>query len=240
MRDKCKCTPISDKRTVSDDDVLVVIPSFNEAKYIGAVVSEVRKMGYKVLVVDDGSTDETSEEACKAGADVMRHDLNKGKGAALNTGYKHARDIGSVVLITMDGDGQHAPADIPTFIEAYNRTGIPVLIGNRLLDDKTMPTMRRLTNHFMSWLLSRQMGQYIPDTQCGFRLYRSDVVPYVTTISDRFEAESEILLQVADRGIQMGWVRVSTIYGTGESKINPLKDTRLFFRMLFKYMRKRK
>lgn len=224
----------------SNDQVLIVIPAFNEGNRVGAVVSQVREMGYKVLVVDDGSIDNTAAAAAAAGAEVISHPENRGKGAALDSGYRHARETGCKVLITMDGDGQHLPQDIPKFIEAYNRTKIPVIIGNRLLNEKDMPRIRRWTNHFMSWLLSRNMGQYVPDTQCGFRLFRSDVVPYVTTLTVRFEAESEILLHVAQRGIQMGWVRVSTVYGKGESKISPLRDAVRFFRMFFKYTGKRK
>lgn len=223
-----------------NDQVLVVIPCCNEEENIAAVVSGVTTMGYMALVVDDGSSDRTAAEARTAGAEVISHGENRGKGAALDSGYSEARKMGCKVLITMDGDGQHLPQDIPNFIEAYNRTKIPVIIGNRLLDEENMPLIRRWTNHYMSWLLSRQMRQYMPDTQCGFRLFRCDVVPYVTTQTVRFEAESEILLHVASRGIQMGWVRVSTIYGTEKSAVNPVRDAIRFFRMLFKYSRKRK
>lgn len=224
----------------SNDEVLVIIPCCNEAERIGGVVEEIRRTGFKVLVVDDGSQDATADAARAAGAEVISHEDNRGKGAALATGYRHAREIGCKVLITMDGDGQHLPGDIPNFIEAYNRTKIPVIIGNRLLDEEKMPAIRKWTNHYMSWLLCRQMGQFVPDTQCGFRLFRCDVVPYVTTLSVRFEAESEILLHVASRGIQMGWVRISTIYEkSNDSGIKPVRDTVRFFRMLYKYSRKR-
>jgi len=224
----------------SNEQVLVIIPAFNEAERIGAVVAKVRDMGCKVLVVDDGSSDDTAAAARAAGAEVFAHAENRGKGAALDSGYREARKLGCKVLITMDGDGQHLPEDIPNFIEAYNRTRIPVIIGNRLLAEENMPLVRRWTNHFMSWLLSRQMGQYLPDTQCGFRLFRCDVVPYVKTLTTRFEAESEILMHVAARGIEMGWVRVSTVYGKEKSKVSPLRDTIRFFRMFYKYSHKRR
>lgn len=222
------------------EDVLVLIPSYNEAENIVKVVEEVEDFGYQVLVVDDGSQDQTAERARQAGAEVIVHSENSGKGVALTTGYERAREKGCKVIVTMDGDGQHLPSDIPVFVEAYNRTKIPVLIGNRLFNVENMPFIRRLTNRFMSWLLSRKMGQYIPDTQCGFRLFRADVLPFVTTISNRFEAESEVLMQVADRGIRMGWVRVSTVYGGDVSSIKPVRDTFRFFRMLFRYSRSRR
>jgi glycosyltransferase involved in cell wall biosynthesis len=143
------------------------------------------------------------------------------------------------VVITMDADGQHDPGDLPRFLEAYQRTGIPVLIGNRMADTTSMPVVRRLTNRCMSWLLSREMGQFVPDTQCGYRLFRCDVIPRVTTTSARFAAESEILLHVAERGIRIDAVPVTTIYRDEKSKINPWRDTLRFFEMILRYRRER-
>jgi len=169
---------------------------------------------------------------------VIRHPQNAGKGVALNSGFKYAREKGFDVAITMDADGQHSPDEVPKFIEAYVRTGIPVLVGNRMWDTSDMPLVRRLTNRFMSWMLSRVMGQYVPDTQCGFRLYRCEVIPFVAAESERFAAESEILLHIARRGIRIGDVRIATIYGEEKSKINPVSDTVRFFSMLMKYRRR--
>jgi hypothetical protein len=124
---------------------------------------------------------------------------------------------------------------VAKFIEAYVRTGIPVLIGNRMADAENMPRIRRWTNQFMSWLLCRAMGQYVPDTQCGYRLYRCDVLPFVLARSEGFAAESEMLLHVAARGIRMGSVRVSTIYADEKSEINPIIDTFRFISMILRY-----
>lgn len=224
----------------SNDQVVVLIPCFNEEARVGSVAGEVLAMGYKVLVVDDGSTDDTARVAREAGAEVLSHAENLGKGAALSNGYERARALGCKVLITMDGDGQHLASDIPTFVEAFNRTKIPVIVGNRLLNEERMPFVRKSINLFMSWMLCRRMRQYVPDTQCGFRLFRCDVLPYVTTQTIHFEAESEILLHIASRRIQIGWVRVSTVYGEERSKIKPVRDTIRFFRMLIHYSKRRK
>ncbi len=218
----------------------VIIPALNEEQRIAAVVRRVRELGPAVVVVDDGSADGTSREAEAAGATVLRHEVNRGKGAALQTGFQYAREQGFDYVITMDGDGQHDPADLPRFVEAYVRTGIPVLVGNRMTDAGGMPLVRRLTNRFMSGLLSHEMGQYVPDTQCGYRLFRCDVVPLVSTESTRYAAESEILLHVADRGIRIDSVPVATIYRDEKSKINPFKDTVRFFSMLRRYRRKKR
>jgi glycosyltransferase involved in cell wall biosynthesis len=213
----------------------VVIPAYQERARIGTVVEDARKYMEDVIVVDDGSTDGTAAEAEHAGGLVLRHERNRGKGASLNTGFEYARARGFDAVIAMDADGQHDAAEIPRFVEAYVRTGIPVLLGNRMGDTGAMPLVRKLTNRFMSWLLSREMKQYIPDTQCGYRLYRCDVIPFVSAESQRFAAESEILLHIADRGIRMDSIPIAAIYRAERSKINPFKDTIRFFAMLRRY-----
>lgn len=213
----------------------VVIPAYREQRMISDVVQRVRKYVQPVIVVDDGSTDRTAEEAAAAGAVVIRHTLNMGKGVALNTGFNYARQNRFDYLITLDADGQHDPADIPRFIEAYERTGIPVLIGNRMGVLSNMPPVRKWTNRGMSWFLSRAMHQYVPDTQCGFRLYRCDVLPFIEAQATRFAAESEILLHIATRGIRMDSVPIAVIYNEGQSNINPIRDTFRFFLMLSRY-----
>ena len=218
----------------------VVVPAYNEEARIGEVVRSIRAHVPDVIVVDDGSRDGTARAAEAAGATVVRHAVNRGKGVALNTGFEQARQRGCDYVITMDGDGQHDSADLPKFVEAYVRTAIPVLVGNRMADPRAMPLVRRLTNRFMSWLLSREMGQYVPDTQCGYRLYRCAVIPFVSTQSTRFAAESEILLHVTERGIRVDSVPVATIYRDEKSKINPFKDTLRFVRMLYRYRGRRR
>ncbi len=217
----------------------VLIPGYNEAGRIGAVARRVLEFLPDVVVVDDGSADATADEARAAGVAVLRHEVNQGKGAALATGFAYARAKGFAWVITLDADGQHDPADIPRFVEAYVRTGIPVLVGNRMGDTATMPRIRRWTNTYMSNLLSREMGQYVPDTQCGYRLYRIDVLPFLESHSTRFAAESESLLNVAARGLTIGPVPISVIYLEGrESHIHPFRDTIRFFSMLSDYRRR--
>jgi glycosyltransferase involved in cell wall biosynthesis len=212
-----------------------VVPAFREEKRIGDVVRRIREYCPDVLVIDDGSGDGTAAAAEQAGAIVLRHAVNQGKGAALNTGFRHAREQKYEVVLTLDADGQHDPAEIPKFLEAYRRTGIPVLIGSRMAEVEGMPWVRRLTNRFMSGLLSRMMGQYVADTQCGYRLYRCDILPFVSAGSQRFAAESEILLRLAQRGVRMDSVRIRTIYGDEKSKIHPGADTVRFFSMLLRF-----
>jgi glycosyltransferase involved in cell wall biosynthesis len=218
----------------------VVIPALNEERRIADVVRRVRERIPEVIVIDDGSRDDTSGVAGAAGATVLKHGVNRGKGAALETGFRYVRERGFDFVVTMDGDGQHDPADLTRFVETHTRTGIPVLVGNRMTDVDRMPVVRRLTNRFMSWLLSREMGQSVPDTQCGYRLFQSDVIPILSAESAGFAAESEVLLELAGRDIRIGSVPVATIYRDEKSKISPFKDALRFFGMLRRYRRSKR
>lgn len=218
----------------------VIIPAFKEAKHIGDVVRRVRKHIAAVIVIDDGSPDATADEAQKGGAIVLRHEVNKGKAAALNTGFDYACRNGFEAVITMDGDGQHDPEDITRFIDAYVRTGFPAHVGNRMAHPEGMPWIRRLTNRFTSWLLSREAKQYLPDSQNGYRLYRCDILPLVHTESGRFAAESEILLRIADRGFKIGAVPIKTVYRDEKSKVNPIKDALGFLDVIARHREEKK
>ena len=217
-----------------------VIPAYREEGRIGGVVQAVRRILPAVVVIDDGSDDGTAAEAEAAGATVLRHGVNQGKGTALDNGFRRAREDGFETVVTLDADGQHAPEDIPGFLEAYRREGTPVLVGNRMSDPAGMPFVRRMTNRYMSWLLSRKMGQRVPDTKCGFRLYRCDVLAGVGCGSARFDAESEILLALARKGVRMGAVPIRVIYGDEKSKIHPVRDTIRFYRMLHRFEKETK
>ena len=222
--------------------VCVLIPAYNEEKHIGAVVREVLDYCPDVVVIDDGSPDDTDRVAAEAGATVLEHVHNQGKGAALQTGFDYARANGYDLAITLDADGQHAPSDIPAFLQAYERTHSPVLVGNRMGNVADMPWNRRFVNRFMSDLLSRVMGQYVPDSQCGFRLYHRSAFPEgpYDAHSQRFAAESEILLRLSLQGRKIGAVTIQTIYRDEKSKVNPFFDTIRFFRMLHRFRRIKK
>ena len=220
----------------------ILIPAYNEEKRVGAVVREVLEYCPDVIVVDDGSPDDTDKIAAEAGAIVLEHVRNQGKGAALQTGFDYAREHGYDLAITLDADGQHAPSDIPAFLQAYERTHSPVLVGNRMGDVAAMPRLRRFVNRFMSDLLSRVMGQHVPDSQCGFRLYHRSAFPAgpYDADSQRYAAESEILLRLALEGRKIGAVTIQTIYGDEKSKVRPLADTLRFFRMLRRFKKIKK
>ncbi len=156
--------------------ICIVIPTYNEAKSIASLIRKIRQQELEVVVIDDGSQDSTSEIAKDNGAIVLRNENNEGKGASLLKGFHYAQDRGFDAVITMDGDGQHLPEEIPYFIRLATYSNSGILIGNRMSERNNMPYIRILTNKLMSWLISFVAGQSIPDTQCGFRLIKKWVL----------------------------------------------------------------
>lgn len=219
----------------SKDTVLAIIPAYCEGRFIGEVVRRVLQYVQAVLVVDDGSPDDTATQAEAAGAKVIRHATNLGKGAALKTGLEYAVSIDAAFYLFLDGDGQHDPSEIPAFIDAINRSNAHLVVGNRMRNLESMPLIRRWTNQFMSWQIGRICKIPIPDSQCGFRLARKDVLPVLMAPSNRFEFESESIILAARQGFRLCFVPIRTIYTDQRSKIRPLRDTLRYLRLIRKY-----
>jgi glycosyltransferase involved in cell wall biosynthesis len=211
--------------------VAALIPAYREARHIAAVVRATRPQVDEVLVVDDGSPDDTAAQAEAAGARVIRHAANRGKGAAIKTGLAALRERGARFIVLLDGDGQHASDEIPRFVAAAE-AGAELVVGNRLGDTRDMPLVRRWVNRFMSWRISRACGTPIPDTQCGFRLLARDAVPALLGETDRFDFETEMLVLAARAGHRIASVPIRTIYGEEKSKISPVRDALRFFRLM--------
>jgi glycosyltransferase involved in cell wall biosynthesis len=213
----------------------ILIPAYNEAEHIEKLVREINSMGFSPTVIDDGSSDGTSDKARSGGARVIQHEQNMGKGTSLKTGFSYMLDEGYDAALIMDGDAQHSPADIHKFIRLAEETeGNTLLIGNRMIDTKNMPLDRKLTNMFMSFLTSLICGQKIPDTQCGFRLIKKETLENITIESSRFEVESEILIKASRIGTKVLSVPIETLYKKEESQINPFWDTWRFIIFLLK------
>ncbi len=209
--------------------ICVLIPVLNESQAIGSVVESLRNRNLDVVVVDDGSTDDSGAIASQKGAIVIRHDTKKGKGQSLRDGFRYIVDRGYDGVVTMDGDGQHDAADLDQFIRLVERERPGVIVGNRMAKPDGMPWIRYLTNRLMSAVISRACGQRIPDTQCGYRYIDTKVLRDIPLHCDDFEIETEMLMKAAKRGCRICCVPIKTIYQDEESKINPLKDTFRFF-----------
>ena len=211
----------------------VLIPSFNEEKTVGHIVKKVKRMGLEVIVIDDGSEDNTEEAASGSGAIVVRHIKNIGKGASLKKGFDFIlKTTDFEAVIVMDGDGQHDPRDLEKFISCAAQGRDDIIVGNRMNYTKNMPFVRKITNRFMSRLLSKICRQNIPDTQCGFKLIKRPVLEKIELDSNNYDFDSEILLRASREHFRIGSVPVETIYRGETSKINPVIDTFRFIKLL--------
>lgn len=213
----------------------VLIPALNEEKHIASLVKNVRVHVPHVLVVDDGSSDETRDRASSAGASVLRHPKNQGKGVALSNGFKWASENGFDAVITMDGDAQHDPEEIPLFIECARKTGADIVLGNRLHDTKDMPFLRKATNYLTSYVIDFSGGISIHDSQVGYRLLRTRMLKRMRLKGKKYDQESEILVKAGRLGYVVREVPIRTIYLGGPSKIHPIIDSFRFARMMVKF-----
>lgn len=210
---------------------IAVIPAYDEAEHISQVV-KAASLILSVLVVDDGSTDKTAQLAEAAGAEVLRLVTNQGKGTALRLGFMRALDLGCEAAITLDGDGQHDPAEIGKFINAYASVPADLIIGMRNFGK--MPWERRLANTTGRWLFHWATGQYVPDNQSGYRLLSRRLMECLLESTEQgFEFEVEMLATALKYHFDLRWVPIRTIYAGEGSHIHPWKHTMNFFRIIW-------
>jgi glycosyltransferase involved in cell wall biosynthesis len=192
--------------------VAVVIPAFQAAETLGQVISQIALPSARVIVVDDGSTDGTGDRGLGAGAIVLTHPRNRGKGAALRTGVARAIADGAEVIVTIDADGQHPAAEIPRLLEPIATGAADLVLGARARNG-TMPVSRRLTNWLSATLASRIGRQRVEDAQTGFRAFTRALAERVQPLGDRYEFEANFLLEALRAGYRVTSVEVPTIYG---------------------------
>jgi glycosyltransferase involved in cell wall biosynthesis len=183
-----------------------------------------------VIVVDDGSSDQTSRAAEQSEATVIRHSKTLGKGAALASGFRHARARGFQWALMLDGDGQHLPSDAPLLLQAAEESGAQLVVGNRMADTSPMPWLRKKVNQWMSRELSRIAGRELPDSQCGFRLMHLETWASLELTTSHFEIESELLLACVLAGHLVEFVPIHTVYQGETSRIHPVRDGVRWFR----------
>jgi len=215
--------------------VAVVIPAYGEEKHVGEVVLRTRALVDHVLVVDDGSSDKTAECARAAGAEVIVHPENRGKGETIKTGFRHWLDRQFEFVIILDADGQHRPEEIDRFLRVAASHGAALVLGNRMNDLDRMPLLRRIVNRYMSKRISRFCGQEIPDTQCGFRMLHRRLIPELLGGAARFDYETEMLIIASRKGFLIQSVPISTVYFDEVSTIHPVRDTVRFFKLMRRY-----
>ena len=213
--------------------VAALIPGYEEGPRIAAVVAATSRH-LPVIVVDDGSTDDTAANAEAAGAEVIRQVPNQGKGAALRAGFERALADGCAAVVTLDADGQHDPHEIPRFIAAYTAPGASgprpeLIIGSRDFD--RMPPVRRASNTIGTAAFSWAVGRHVPDNQSGYRLLGRRLMTAMLESSESgFEFEIEMIAVCIRNGWTLDWVPISTIYAGEPSHIRPVSHLRHFVR----------
>jgi len=208
------------------DKPFALIPAYQEGPRIGAVVAEARRY-LPVVVVDDGSTDDTAAQAEAAGATVIRQVPNQGKGAALREGFRYALEAGVEAVVTLDADGQHDPSEIPRFLARASAANPELIVGQR--NFREMPPVRRLSNTIGAMILSVAVGRSIPDNQSGYRLVgRRLMSALLESRQDGFAFEVEMIARAIAMDLPIAWVPIRTIYAGEPSHIRPWAHFRSF------------
>jgi UDP-N-acetylglucosamine---dolichyl-phosphate N-acetylglucosaminyltransferase len=191
----------------------IILPAYCESKVIKEVIESIKKEGFKdIIVVDDGSTDNTYQEAKSTGVITISHPINRGKGAATQTGIDSAKLLNADIIVTMDSDGQHDPKDIKKLIQPLIDEKADVVIGSRMINGKDMPKSRIIMNRIGNIVTYIFFGIMVTDSQSGFRAYSKKAYNSVYTYLDRYEFESEMLGQIKDANLKIEEVPIKVIY----------------------------
>jgi len=212
--------------------IVALIPAYNEGARIVDVIHGARAH-LPVLVVDDGSSDDTAAHAEATGVELLRQVPNQGKGAALRRGFRHALDGGADAVVTLDADGQHDPAEIPKFLAAFDATGAELVVGARSFGD--MPFIRRISNSFGRHAFSWALGREVRDNQSGYRLIHRRLLEVLLRGEEMgYEFEMEMIVTCVEQDMRLEWVPIRTIYGDEKSHIDPIAHVTGFVRLLRK------
>lgn len=212
--------------------ITAVIPFFNERDFIRNVISETLNYTDLIIAVDDGSTDNSSEQIIDLKKVILiSNEKNFGKGYSLRKGFEKAIELNSQLIVTLDADGQHKPEIIPELLNKIS--DYDIVIGNRMNDVRNMPLQRIFSNRITSYLLSKKLGVQIKDSQCGFRVYKRKVLESVKTTFNGFEAESEILVYAVRKNFKIKFVDIPTVYENQNSKMKAWQAIKGFLKVLW-------
>lgn len=207
--------------------VAVLIPAYNAAKTLEPVIRSALEQTNDVTVIDDGSKDGTGDIARRAGAHLLTHEVNRGKGAALKTGFQWACQHDYEGVVTLDADGQHLPSEIPKFVRCHAGTGADLIIGGRAHLFGQMLPRRRMANRFSAWTIAIASGAKITDAQSGYRFYSTRMLREIRLRSDGFAMESEVIVRAGRGGFKVLTTPIDLgfVDGLATSHYKPLKDT---------------
>ena len=218
---------------MENSTICVVIPTYNNAGTLATVIDAVLQYITPIVVVNDGSTDQTKEilNQYKEKITVISYTKNKGKGYALNRGFDCAEQMGCQYVLTLDSDNQHYATDIPLFVEANKQYPNALLIGNRNLTQDNMPKKNTFANKFSNFWFALQTGTKLPDTQTGYRLYPLKKMKHLRPLTSRYEAELEMLVRCAWRGIKLISIPIQVYYAPEEERVSHFRPGVDFFRI---------
>lgn len=209
--------------------ICVIIPAYNEGRAIQNVLEQAKGSGLEILVVDDGSTDQTADLAEASGCHLIRHGTNRGKGVAIRTAIAWILEHGFEAALFMDADGQHAPDEIGLFGRKWQETGADLILGSRMHDNRAMPWVRKASNRFSSFLISLLAGTRVTDSQSGYRLLSAHLLERLQhTGGAGFDFESEMIIDTVRAGMGYAEVPIRCIYGEETSHYHPLRDSAQF------------
>lgn len=217
--------------------IAAVVPAYDAAKHIEGVLRGLLALlpPENVIVVDDGSRDGTADVARRAGVRVIAHPANRGKGAALRTGFDAATAMPGIdAVVMLDADGQHDPAEIPGFVDEFSKGRAELVVGNRMGTPGAMPPLRMFTNRLTSGIISLLARSRVPDSQNGYRLAGTALLRRIRLETNRYEIESELIVKASRAGARIASVPVRSIYGSERSAIHPLRDTIRFISLVFR------
>lgn len=203
--------------------IIALIPAYNEERFIGSLVLTTLEHVDEVIVIDDGSSDRTSEIAAKAGATVITHRVNQGKAAAVNTGFTAARRLNPIAAVMLDGDGQHSADDIPVIIAPVLNGEADVVVGSRFLEVKSdIPAYRQVGQHGLTAMTNLASGVRVSDSQSGFRAFSAEALEHLSFSQGGFSIESEMQFQVREHKLRIVEAPIKVIYAE-PAKRNPFK-----------------
>jgi len=222
----------------SFDKICILIPAYNAQETLGSVLRKVEPLKIDIIVVDDGSSDETKRVSPEMGVHLLSHPVNLGKGAALRTGFQYILQKDYEVVITLDADGQHNPSEIPFLLRIFQNVKPDILIASRAAEFGKMTFLRRFWNRLGVKAVARLCHSDITDSQSGFRLIRTSLLKEVNLSTSRFETELELLIKACKKGFSVLSIPINTqkVDGTSSTHFRPVADTwrvcKLFLRSL--------
>lgn len=226
----------------------IIIPVYNSDNYLNELLQKIHEIqcdldewDLRVLIVDDGSNPEIEKRKIQGlQIDWMKHEQNQGKGAALKTGFQFFLSHPNInPIMTMDGDLQHPPEFIPEFLKKYESEDAMVIVGSRKKNPQVMPFHRIISNTLTSLIISALIGQFVHDSQCGFRLYDREVIENVNLSENRFHLESEMLIKCGWQKYKIGYIPIPTIYNEAPSAIRNFSDTMNFITLIIRMIKER-